>query len=86
MPLPNPSDRRIAGHLAEGLQAVRQKQRPRPHSSSGKRGFRSRVATPYDDDFELLRKLHVRGRHVSRGTLLTGRWIRPDEGVSVTLV
>ena len=52
VPLSDPADRRIAGHLTEGLDVVRQKQRPCAHPRCNKRSLGTGMATA--DNAELL--------------------------------
>ncbi len=45
MALAEPADRRVAGHLADGLDPVGEEERFRPHARRGRRGFAARVPT-----------------------------------------
>ena len=49
MPLADPSDGRVAAHLAEGLDALGEEQGPRPRAHRGKGRLGPRVATPDHD-------------------------------------
>ena len=46
------ADRRVAGHLAEGLDAVGQQERAAAHAGGGKRGLGAGVAAADDDNVE----------------------------------
>jgi hypothetical protein len=78
--LADPTDRGIAGHLAQSIDAVSQEQRARAHTGSGKGGFSPGMPSANDDYVEILRgshgaanftrRFHVKPdlRFVSRGT------------------
>ena len=46
------ADRRVAGHLPECLDAVREQQGPPAHPGTGERGLGASVAATHDDDVE----------------------------------
>jgi hypothetical protein len=50
--LADPTDRRVAGHLPQGLDAVRQQQRAPAHAGGGERGLGAGVAATDHDDVE----------------------------------
>ena len=54
MPLADPADRRIAGHLAERFQAVGQKQGLTAHASGRQGRLGPRMPPANDDDIETL--------------------------------
>ena len=56
--LADAADRRVAAHLAERLDALRQQQRARAHARRGQRGLGAGVAAADDDDVERFRKAH----------------------------
>ena len=58
VPLADAADRRVAGHLAERLDAVRQQQRLAAHPRGGERRLGAGVAAADDDDVETLREFH----------------------------
>src|SRR4051812_8661451 len=66
MPLPDSADGRIAAHLAEGLDVVRQQQRRPPHASRGERGLRAGVAAADNDDVEFLGVDHGNSLRMTR--------------------
>ena len=51
--------RRVAAHLAERLDALREQVRTRAHARGGQCGLRPGVTAADDDDVEALRMLHV---------------------------
>ena len=65
--LADAADGRVAAHLPERLDALRQQQRTRAHARRGQRGLGAGVAAADDDDVEFLGKAHgsgrVQGRH-----------------------
>ncbi len=68
MPFADAADRRVAAHLAEGLEAMRQQQRGTAHARGGQRRFGAGMAAADDDDVEVLRIDHVRaGAGAERG-------------------
>src|SRR5207248_1972465 len=58
VPFANAADRRIARHLAERLDAVREQQGATPHTRRSQCAFGAGMATTDDDDVEFLGKLH----------------------------
>ena len=58
MALANAADRRVAAHLAQGFDVVREQQGLRSHTGGGQRGFGSRMATTNHDDVEFLGVKH----------------------------
>jgi len=62
MSLPDAPDRRIARHLSQRLDAVREQKRPTTSPRGGKRGFGPGVASPDHDDIELGGELHRFGQ------------------------
>jgi hypothetical protein len=58
MPLANTSNGRIAGHLPERLDCVRQEKRARARPGGSQRRFRTGVATTDDNHVETGRKIH----------------------------
>ena len=58
MPLADPADRRVATHLAERLDVVRQQQCRRAHACGGERGFGAGMAATDHDHVEFLREQH----------------------------
>jgi hypothetical protein len=60
MTFPNPPNRRIAGHLAEGFNLMRQQQGAHAHPRRGESGLGAGVSATHHDDIEGLRKLHGR--------------------------
>ena len=52
--LADPADRRIARHLAQCFDAVREQERLAPHSRAGERSFGAGVAAADDDDIKFL--------------------------------
>ena len=56
--LPDAADRRVARHLAERLDAVREQQRRAAHSCRGERGLGPGMAATDDDDVEFLGEEH----------------------------
>jgi hypothetical protein len=58
MPLADPADRRIAGHLPKRLDRMRDQQRSCAHPRCGERGLGACVAAADDDDFEFRWKAH----------------------------
>ena len=52
--LANAADGRVAAHLADRLEILRQQQRARAHARGRRRGLRARVAAADDDDVEFL--------------------------------
>ena len=58
MPLADPADRRIARHLAQRLEVVREQQRLPAHPRAGERGLGAGVAAADDNDVESLMENH----------------------------
>src|SRR5690606_26263139 len=56
--LADPADRRVAGHLAERLDAAREQQRGRAGARGGERGLRAGMAAADDDHRETLLEIH----------------------------
>ena len=56
--LANPADRRVAGHLAERLDVVREQQRGAPHPRRRQGGLGAGVAAAHDNDVETFIELH----------------------------
>ena len=56
--LANATDRRVAAHLAQRLDVVRQQQRFAPHARRGQRRFGAGVPAPDDDHIKMLRMFH----------------------------
>ena len=52
------TDRRIARHLPQGLDAVRQEKRAPAHARRSKRRFGAGMTATNDDDVEIFGKLH----------------------------
>jgi hypothetical protein len=67
--LADAADRRVAGHLPQRLEAVRQKQGLAPHPRGRERSLGARMATTDHDDVKISGKLHA-------GRLGRGRMIR----------
>ena len=65
VPLADSSDRRVARHLAERLDAVGEQQRTATHARRSERGFGAGVAATDDDDVELLGKVDTCHRKTS---------------------
>ena len=59
MTLADPPDRRVAGHLPEGFDAVRQEQGTAAKSRGRERRFRAGVAATDNDDLKLLGEEHL---------------------------
>ncbi len=58
MPLADPSDRGIAGHLAEGLDTVGEQKRVAAHAGARERGFGAGVTAAHHDDVETVLEIH----------------------------
>ena len=52
MALAEPADRRIAGHRADGREAMRHQRGPGAHARGSRRGFAAGMAAADDDDVE----------------------------------
>ena len=61
MPLADPAYGRVAAHLAQGLDVVREQQRLPPHARGRQRGLGARVAAADHDDVESLAEAHHAG-------------------------
>mgnify|MGYP007095241539 CR=1 FL=1 len=64
--LTQPADCRVAGHLSDGGELVRDQRRARPHPRSGRRRLATRMATPDDDDVVVVRRLQGDGHGDTR--------------------
>ena len=62
MTLADAADRRVAAHLPERLDALRQQQRAHAHTRRGQGGLGAGVAAAYDDDGEFLGETHGMGQ------------------------
>ena len=74
--LAEPADGRIAGHLADGVEAVRYQRRARAHAGSGGRGLTAGMAATDHDDVEVLPG-HIRvrtGPELARNLSESGPW------------
>ena len=58
VPLADPADRRVAGHLAQRLDVVREQQRGAAHPGRRQRCLGAGMAATHDDDIEALIELH----------------------------
>ena len=58
MTLADAADRRVAAHLPERLDALRQQQRAHAHARRGQSGLGAGVTAAYNDDVEFLRETH----------------------------
>jgi hypothetical protein len=58
MPLPDPANGRIAGHLPQGLDRMRQQQRARARTRCRKGGLSAGMATAHHYDVEALGIVH----------------------------
>ncbi len=58
MTLADAADRRVAAHLPERLDALRQQQRATPHAGSRERGLGAGMAATDHDDVERMSKTH----------------------------
>ena len=56
--LADAADRRVAAHLPQRVDALRQQQRPRAGARRGQRGLGAGVAAADDDDIEMIRMTH----------------------------
>ncbi len=59
MTLADAADRRVAAHLAQRLDVLREQQRARAEASRGERCLGAGVAAAYHDDVELFREPHL---------------------------
>ena len=73
MPFADAADRRVARHLPEGFDAVREQQRAPADTRCSKRGFRTGMATADNDDLEFLRETHGGAEFYARGAALRRR-------------
>ena len=73
MALAEPADRRVAGHLADGREAVRHENRIGAESGRRRRGFRAGMPTSDDDDV----RRFIRPLAVSRGTQIVRFYVKP---------
>ena len=64
--LPEAANGRVAAHLADGLDLVRQQQRTRAQTCGSRCGLAASVAAADDDDVEGVRRAHVLGVHIGR--------------------
>ena len=60
--LADAADRRVAAHLPERLDALRQQQRARAHARRGQGGLGAGMAAAYNDDVEFLGETHGSAR------------------------
>ena len=71
--LADPADGRIAAHLPEGLDALREQQRLRPGAGRGERRLGAGMAAADDDDVECTVVEHGGGRPLPGGAMVPGR-------------
>jgi hypothetical protein len=58
MAFSNAADGRVAGHLAQGIEAVGQQQGLAAHAGGSERGFGAGMATAYDNNIICFKYLH----------------------------
>ncbi len=59
MTLANTADGRVATHLANCFQVLREQQGSRPHARSGSAGFSACMSTANNNDVKILRVTHI---------------------------
>ena len=74
MALANATDRRVATHLPQGLDVVREQQRARSHARSRQRGLGAGMATADDDHVEFVGVQHGNSEGLGHGARGYGGW------------
>ena len=81
VPFADSANRRVAGHLAERLDAMSKQQRPTPQPRCRERSLRAGMSTANNDDFEFRRVLHEWACESSRMIRECSTW-NHDAGIA----